>query len=118
MDRKLLIDALCEIADVRLLERGGAVLGYGCVRPWGRGVVIGPVVAPDIAAARALVAALAASHVDGFVRVDVPAASGLSQWLEAIGLPRVDRVVAMVRGDPPHAGGGATLFALSNQSLG
>jgi GNAT superfamily N-acetyltransferase len=118
MVRKALIDAVFEIGEVRVIERDGQVSGYGCVRPWGRGVVIGPVVAADAADARALIAALAAPHVGRFVRIDVPEAGKLSPWLEEIGLPRVDRVVAMTLGEPPRQLAGASLFALSNQSLG
>jgi GNAT superfamily N-acetyltransferase len=118
MDRKPLIDALFDIGEVRVIVRDGQVSGYGCVRPWGRGVVIGPAVAADAADARALIAALAGPHVGRFVRIDVPAAGGLSPWLEEIGLPHVDTVVAMALGELPRQGDGASLFALSNQSLG
>lgn len=118
MDRSNLVAALSEIADFQLLERNGQVCGYGCVRVWGRGVVIGPVVAPDAEGARALIAALAAGQVGKFVRIDVTDASGLSPWLESIGLPAVGDVVAMARGPAPKPSAHAQLFALSNQSLG
>lgn len=118
MDRKALIDALLAIADTMVVERRGRIWGYGCVREWGRGFVIGPVVAADDQDARRLIALLAAQHVGSFVRVNVPAAAGLSPWLESIGLPLVDREVAMALGDVPEAAGGATLFALCNPSLG
>jgi GNAT superfamily N-acetyltransferase len=118
MDRRALIDALLEIGDVSVIERGGAISGYGCVREWGRGVVIGPIIAADVADARALIASLAAPHVGRFVRIDVPDAAGLSPWLESIGLPQVDHVVSMVLGDLPSTDPGHRLFALSNQSLG
>jgi hypothetical protein len=118
MDRATLIDALFAISEIKLLERDGVVCGYGCARRWGRGVVIGPVIAETAAEARELISALAAPHVGQFVRLDVTSASGLSPWLEAIGLPQVDQVVAMTRGEPPQSSGHATLFALANQSLG
>lgn len=118
MDRRVLIDALLARADVRVVDRGGRISGYGCVREWGRDVVIGPIVAADLADARALIAALAASRVGRFVRIDVPEAADLSPWLESIGLPRVDQVVSMALGDLPRPGTGPRLFALSNQSLG
>ncbi|HET6970268.1 MAG TPA: GNAT family N-acetyltransferase [Phenylobacterium sp.] len=118
MERTTLIDALFGIGEVMVLERDGAVCGYGCARRWGRGVVIGPVVAETGAAARGIISALAAPHAGQFVRVDVTSGSGLSPWLEAIGLPQVDQVVAMTRGEPPRPSGLATLFALANQSLG
>jgi GNAT superfamily N-acetyltransferase len=118
MGRSRLLDALFAIGKVAVFEREERVQGYGCVRRWGRGVVIGPVIARDAVDAKALVATLAAEHRGDFVRIDVTATSGLSPWLEEIGLPRVDHVVSMVRGKPPTTAVDATRFALSNQSLG
>jgi GNAT superfamily N-acetyltransferase len=118
MDRRALIDGLFAVGDVKVIDRAGCVSGYGCARTWGRGVVIGPAVAADVADARALIAAFAASHIGQFVRIDVPDATGLSPWLDSIGLPRVNQVVAMTLGTPPALGADASLFALSNQSLG
>lgn len=118
MDRTRLLDALHGYGDMVVVEREGSISGYGCVRRWGRGVVIGPVIARDQADARAIVATLAAGHVGDFVRIDVTGQCGLASWLEEIGLPRIDRVLAMSLGEPPQAAPGATLFALCNQSLG
>ena len=118
MNRRALIDALFAIGEFQVVDRGGHISGYGCVRTWGRGVVIGPVVAADVGDARALIAAVAAAHVGQFVRVDVPDAVGLSPWLVSIGLPRVGQVVAMALGTLPALGASGRLFALSNQSLG
>lgn len=118
MERANLIDALFPIAAVRVVEREGTVRGYGCARPWGRGIVVGPIVAADPEDARALISDLMAPHVGRFVRVDVTAASGLTPWLRGLGLPKVGDVTSMVRGQPLLSVGAATLFALSNQSLG
>jgi GNAT superfamily N-acetyltransferase len=118
MGRTRLLDALFAVGKGAVVERDGRVQGYACVRPFGRGVVVGPVVARDTSGAKALIATLAADHRGSFVRVDVPASTGLSPWLEEIGLPHVDDVVSMVRGKRPTSAGDATLFALSNQSLG
>ncbi|MCJ2182939.1 GNAT family N-acetyltransferase [Novosphingobium sp. 1949] len=118
MERDNLVGALAAVGAFQVIERAGAVCGYGCRRAWGRGWVIGPVVAPDAEAAQALIAALAQGLEGAFVRIDVPRASGLSPWLEAIGLPQVGAVTAMSLGPPPESRGEARLFALSNQSLG
>jgi GNAT superfamily N-acetyltransferase len=118
MGRGELIQALFALGSGMVIERAGRLAGYGCVRRWGRGVVVGPIVASELADAKALIAQLAAPHAGGFVRIDVPSAPGLSQWLAEIGLPCVDRVVSMVRGAPPEPAPDTTLFALSNQSLG
>ena len=118
MDRAALIDALLEIGQVEVVERDGVVSGYGCARPWGRGVVIGPVIADTAAEARGLILALAAPLAGRFVRLDVTSACGLSAWLQSIGLPQIDQVVAMTFGEPPPSSAAATRFALANQSLG
>ena len=122
MDRTALLDALFGAGTVCVFDSGTGtgtgVQGYACVREFGRGVVIGPVIAVDSAAAMALIATLAASHRGRFVRIDVSEDSGLSPWLIGIGLPLVDHAVSMVRGERPCMGSDAHLFALSNQSLG
>jgi GNAT superfamily N-acetyltransferase len=118
MDRAALLDAVFAIAEVQVVERGGRITGYGCVRRWGRGVVIGPVVASDARDAQALIATLGGRHVGAFVRIDVRVACGLGSWLESIGLPQVDQVVGMSLGEPPRGDPGTIMFALSNQSLG
>ena len=118
MGRARLLDALVAVGEIAVIEREGHVQGYACVRSFGRGVVVGPVIARDATDAKALIATLAADHHGSFVRIDVPATSGLSPWLEEIGLPHVDDVVSMARGKRPTAAADATLFALSNQSLG
>jgi GNAT superfamily N-acetyltransferase len=118
MDRGHLLDALFAVGSVAVLDRGKGVEGYACARDFGRGIVIGPVVARSEADAKALIVTLAARHQGVFVRIDVTEASGLSPWLETIGLPGVDHVVAMIRGDLPPYATDIRLFALSNQSLG
>ena len=118
MARGMLLDAIFEIADVLVVERDGCVMGYGCVRRWGRGFVVGPVAARDMRDAKALISALAARHVGDFVRIDVTDAGGLGSWLGTLGLPQTDRAIAMSLGEPPQGDPEMTLFALSNQSLG
>ena len=118
MGRDRLLDSLFAVGTVVVIERASEVSGYACVRRSGRGVVIGPVIAANAEDAKALIATLAAQRLNGFVRIDVTEASGLSPWLAEIGLPRVDSVVSMARGTPPAQAADATLFAVANQSLG
>lgn len=118
MNRNQLLEALLATAYTVVVECEGKVTGYGCVRRWGRGVVIGPVVARDQTDARAIIAVLAAGHEGEFVRLDVTEECGLGSWLVDIGLPQTDRVVSMSLGEPPQAESGVIRFALSNQSLG
>lgn len=118
MERTALFDALNAIGDIVVVARDDRPSGYACVRRWGRGVVIGPVIAHDTADAKALITALAARHVGDFVRIDVTASCGLSPWLETIGLPQTDDALCMSLGEPPQRNPGTTLYAVSNQSLG
>lgn len=53
-----------------------------------------------------------------FVRVDVYAEYGMSDWLESLGLDRVGSATAMVKGRRPVSDGPARMYALANQSFG
>lgn len=120
-DRTALLDALLESTDVMVVDCGAGVSAYACVREFGHGVVIGPVIAKGPHAmtdAMSLIAAFADNHRGRFVRIDVTEESGLSQWLTELGLPCVGHARPMVRGLQPRAGTDARLFALSNQSIG
>jgi len=101
-------------------EEDGVVLGYALCRPFGHGRVIGPVVAPDDAAACALVAHLAAPLPPGFLRLDIEEEGTplLQGWLQAAGLPRAARVPTLVRGPaaPVAKVDGVRMFALASQA--
>jgi hypothetical protein len=74
------------------------VCGYGAAAPNAGNTVVGPVVAPDADAGRALVADLAAG-VDGPVRLDVDHRhAGLLAWAAEHGVAPGDTVTFMVRG--------------------
>lgn len=112
-DRRGLLDALAQRGRVAILPGKG----YGIIRAFGRGEVIGPIVARDMATAQELIAFLFAGRAGNFIRVDTTEACGLGPWLEQIGLPQVDRPVAMQTGTP-KAPTDYTRFALAAQALG
>ena len=118
MGRARLLEALVARGSIVMMERSGIISGYACLRRWGRGVVIGPVVAGDTADAKSLIEAHLASQAGNFVRIDVPETSGISPWLNEVGLSCVNEVTSMLKGDPLPTAADATLFALSSQSLG
>ena len=123
MDRTALLDTLFDTGTVMVLDQGDGASAYACVREFGRGVVIGPVVASGATAqtdAKRLIAALAGHHQGRFVRLDVSEESGLSTWLSDLGLPCVGQAQPMVLGDQASVptGGHTRLFALANQSFG
>jgi hypothetical protein len=80
--------------------------------------VIGPVVAPDAAGARALIAHWVNLYAGKFVRIDVDFATGLTEWLETLGLQRAGGPAAMVRGPDLARGTMPRQFALVSQAFG
>lgn len=118
MPRGRLLQCLAQAGRLSVIVRNGVVTGYAACRRFGRGHVIGPVVAADVTHAQALMENAISKLPDTFIRVDIPAVSGLGSWLETRGLKRVDTVTSMVRGEAPRPSGEARLFALCSQSLG
>lgn len=114
--RERLLAALLAVAEGVVLGEGGRESGYALIRTFGRGRLIGPVVARDAEGAQRLVAALLANEVGRFVRIDTPQAE-LSPWLDSVGMAFASPVTAMVLGDPPKGTGGR-LYGLVSQALG
>jgi GNAT superfamily N-acetyltransferase len=100
-----------------VLERGGQLAGFAVLRRYGHGHAVGPVAAPDVDAARLLIADCC-HHTEGFLRVDVDPTSGLPSWLESLGLPRTGGVNIMVRGRVPERGPAHGNWALVTQAIG
>ena len=96
--RRLMLDRLVQVGDGHVLLRHGEPRGYAISRPFGRGHVIGPVVAESPTDARALIEAALARLGSVFVRVDTSATSQLGEWLEGIGLQQVGEAIPMVPG--------------------
>lgn len=118
MDRTPVIEYLCDYAHGVVLNRDGDQAGHALFRRFGRGYSIGPTIAPDIGGAKALISHWLGSNAGMFCRLDVPDDSGLSNWLDELGLPCVGRVTRMCRGTPPAKGKQARVFSLINQALG
>lgn len=116
--RTAMLENLLTTAELYILERGGGARGYAMSRPFGRGHVIGPVIADDAADARALIEAAIAPLSGQFVRIDTASTTGLSDWFVALGLEHVGTALTMVRGVSAPLPGSARRFALANQSFG
>jgi len=118
-DREALIDALAERGQFAVIRRSGAIEAYAAIRPFGRGEVIGPVIAGSADAAKALIGFFAAPRSGAFLRVDTDSRTGIAGWLEEIGLAHVGGGVAMDR--PPRTAAEQArpkVYALANQALG
>lgn len=116
LERGPLLRALAEVGEGHVLLRSGEPVGYAVSRLFGRGHVVGPVVAPGAAEARLLISAALARLEGRFVRIDTAAVEELGPWFEEIGLARVSDALVMALGDLPPTGP-ARLFALASQSL-
>lgn len=117
MDRGALVRHLLGAGRIALHRPAGRIEGYAALRPFGRGHVAGPLVAPDAETARGLLAPLVAACAGTFLRVDTGADTGLSPWLAARGMPQTGGATAMQRGALPPAGD-ARIFAIASQALG
>src|SRR4051794_34372970 len=116
--RSEMLNRLIEVGDGYVLLRDGIPRGYAISRLFGRGHVIGPVVAESPTDARALIEAALAPLGSVFVRVDTSATSQLGEWLESIGLQQVSDATTMVLGAQTPSTGPARRFAVANQSFG
>jgi GNAT superfamily N-acetyltransferase len=117
MPRNALIGSLAQHGRLTVIREGDGIKGYAASRPFGKGHVIGPVVAENLDDACALVEHAIRQLPDSFVRVDTASDSGLSAWLSARGLEHVATEALMVRGMAPLIPGPYKKFALCSQSL-
>lgn len=116
-DRSAATQALLEVAEAVALDRDGELRGFAFYRRFGRGYVIGPVIAAEQRGAKALISHWIGSNIGIFNRIDVRSESRLSPWLSELGLAQVNTVLAMVRGELPAADS-MRVFAITNQALG
>ncbi|MGR6432951.1 GNAT family N-acetyltransferase [Rhizobium sp. PAMB 3174] len=118
-DRSALIDALVERGEIAVIRKGKTIEAWAAIRPFGRGEVIGPVIAPDAKTACALIAYHASSRPAAFLRVDTGSETGIAPWLSEIGLSHVGGGTAMRRPAKEDAEQSRRkVYALANQALG
>lgn len=123
MERTGLFRALAGFARFATIRAGdGRPVAFAAVRRFGRGEVIGPVVAADAPAALALVDFVVASRPGAFLRLDTARIAEVVPHVEHLGLARVGGGIAMVRGgEAPEAiaaPAGPLTYALASQALG
>ncbi|MGN6579102.1 MAG: GNAT family N-acetyltransferase [Bordetella sp.] len=117
MSRRAMLQKLLDVGHGVIAECGGVPVGYSFLRDFGRGELIGPVVAPDAALAKVLIAHWLASRAGAFVRVDTPHEEELGEWLAAAGLTKVDTVTRMVRGPVPVSDAQMRAYGLVTQAM-
>lgn len=118
-DRAALMNALAGKGRFAAITNEDGFAAFAAVRAFGRGEVVGPVVAEDRDQARALIAFILSGMKGRFVRIDIPEDAGLSPWLEGLGLAHVGGPIAMLRGASNiPVSTNARIFALASQALG
>lgn len=118
LERRRMLEKLLDSGDGYVLQHDSLARGYAVSRLFGRGHVIGPVVAESPTDAQALIETALARLGSAFVRVDTSATSQLGEWLEGIGLEQVSDATTMILGTPATSSGPARVFAIPNQSFG
>jgi predicted N-acetyltransferase YhbS len=114
--RPAVLDDLLAVGRAFVLVENGRVTGYAIERPFGRGSVVGPVVAATEPDAIALFNAAARP---GFVRVDrASEATNFGRHLTACGLTADGEFPAMLRGDWPAPTAPQRIYALASHALG
>jgi GNAT superfamily N-acetyltransferase len=124
-DRVALLKNLLEMSVGTALVRDGRVVAFSLCRPFGRGHVIGPVIAENDADAIAVVAPHVAGHAGGFLRIDTRQKEGpFADFLGRCGLPVYDTVTTMSLGRPyaplesGTQSGRPNVYGLVSQTLG
>ncbi len=118
MDRSALLSTLLDNSSAVVLTRDHRPVGFALFRRFGRGWSIAPVVAPDQGGAKALISHWLGANQNTFCRLDVTEESGLSGWLEDLGLPKVGMVKTMVLGAAPITDPEVHAYGLASQALG
>ncbi|MHA6962530.1 GNAT family N-acetyltransferase [Zobellella denitrificans] len=118
-DRAAILAELLTRSDGTVLERDGQVAGFALCRRFGRGHVVGPVVARDTDDAMALTTPHVARHAGSFLRVDtVQSENGYTEFLSRCGMPEFDRVTTMSLNPKAESDSGFHTFALASHTLG
>ena len=113
MEREGLLRAIAGRGEV--LETEG---GFALLREFGRGAVIGPIVARTDAAARALMSEAARRRAGAFLRIDMPEVRSQAVHAEGLGLAHVGGGTTMVRGAVRAPSSDHESYALVSQALG
>jgi len=119
-DRSAILSRLAPLSKIVGIRRNQRLEGYAMRRSFGRGVVIGPIVAQSEDDAVRLAASLLADLPGRFARIDTRHPSGrFGTFLQASGLKLFDTVSTMTRGAPLAAvrSGQPGIYGLAAQPL-
>jgi hypothetical protein len=112
---------LRERAKFAVIREENVVQAFAAIREFGRGLVIGPVVARSDIEAKNLIDFLLAHHQGTFIRVDTDKSLNLAEWLTSRGLAHVGGGITMRRVTDPQEDKRSAprrTYALVSQALG
>jgi GNAT superfamily N-acetyltransferase len=119
IDRRHILRALTGDSAGAVGERDGRVTGFAFCRPFGRGHMIGPIVAADEATAIALTMPFVTAHAGHFLRADIPeGAADFTRLIEECGLLPAGGGTTMIKGRAPRRSGSVGVFGLISQAIG
>lgn len=103
---------------VVLADAAGGLVGYALCRLFGRGQLIGPLIAQTEAEAIALAAPLVAAHAGQFLRLDTLCLDGpFAAFLDRCGLPVAATMTQMWLNARPRDHAGPRCYAMISQAL-
>ncbi|WP_110684928.1 GNAT family N-acetyltransferase [Salinicola aestuarinus] len=118
-ERQTVLTTLMEAGNGSVAVRDDEIVGFALIRDFGRGRVIGPVVAEDERMTMTLIAPFMADHRGEFLRLDTPGESPmLADFLASAGLGLYDTVTQMRMGAPRGGEGAVRTYGLAAQTLG
>lgn len=119
-NRAKLLALLARNASIAVLQRDGAIVGYSMKREFGRGHVIGPVVATSPSDAIHLTAVHLKTLAGAFARVDTREKDGpYADFLDRAGLQVTETETTMSKGRPflNRVDGGPWVYGLAGHAL-
>lgn len=118
-DRGDVLDAVMDVSTGLLATRAGRPCGFALMRRFGKGHVLGPLVAESEAMAMLIAAPLMRQMQGAFLRVDTPCSGkALTGFLNASGMTQCDTVTEMRIGPQRRAVDGMVTYGLAAHSLG
>jgi GNAT superfamily N-acetyltransferase len=118
-DRSAILRGVIGDAPGIVSQIDGRITGFAFCRPFGRGRVIGPVIAAEDAAAIAIANSFATKHRGEFLRIDIPDGTpDLIRAMEARGLLCAGGAITMTNGASPAPSGEMKIFGLISQAIG
>lgn len=117
--RDKIISQLLANSQGRLIRHNGEITGFALCRKFGRGYVIGPIIAKSQELAIELVRPLLNNLKDEFVRIDTYLDSGaFKDFIKSTGLNLHETATKMARGNLPIPKSGIHTIGLASQALG